>query len=65
MGNGVTVIAGKTGYTDESGFTFVTAAKDKNGQMYINVTVGKPKGMGYNASLFMTDLKSIYNTYAK
>jgi len=59
------IVAGKTGYTDESGFTFVTVSQDKNGQRYINVMVGKPKGQGYNASLFMTDLKKIYNTYAK
>lgn len=58
------VIGGKTGYIDEAGFTFVTVA-ERGGQRYINVTVGKPKGNGYNANLFMTDLKMIYNTYAK
>ena len=59
------IIAGKTGYTDESGFTFVTVSQSSNGDRYINVTVGKPSGNGYNANLFMTDLKKLYNTYAK
>ena len=61
----VKVLGGKTGYTDESGFTFVTVAQDKNGVRYINVMIGKPKGQGYNATAFMTDYKKIYNTYAK
>jgi D-alanyl-D-alanine carboxypeptidase len=60
-----TIIAGKTGYVDEAGFTFVTVSQDKSGQRYVNVTVGKPKGEGYTATKFMTDVKSIYNTYAK
>ena len=63
----VKVLGGKTGYTDESGFTFVTVAQDKNDSSvkYINVMIGKPKGQGYNASIFMDDYKKIYNTYAK
>ncbi len=63
----VKVLGGKTGYTDESGFTFVTIAQDKNDSSvkYINVMIGKPKGQGYNATLFMNDYKKIYNTYAK
>ncbi|MBE6530970.1 MAG: D-alanyl-D-alanine carboxypeptidase [Ruminococcaceae bacterium] len=60
-----TVIAGKTGYVDEAGFTFVTVAKDKSGGLYINVTVGQPKGQMYTAEKFMKDVKMIYNTYAK
>lgn len=62
--NNLTVIAGKTGYVDEAGFTFVTVAK-RGGELYINVTVGQPKGQGYTAEKFMTDVKMIYNTYAK
>ena len=42
--SGVLIKGGKTGYTDESGFTFVTVAKGDNGKMYINVIVGLPKG---------------------
>ena len=63
----VKVLGGKTGYTDESGFTFVTVAQDKSDPSvkYINVMIGKPKGQGYNASAFMADYKKIYNTYAK
>ena len=63
----VRVLGGKTGYTDESGFTFVTVAQDKNDPSvkYINVMIGKPKGQGYTASIFMNDYKKIYNTYAK
>ena len=61
----VKVLGGKTGYTDESGFTFVTVAQDKNGVKYINVMIGKPKGQNYTASVFMDDYKKIYNTYAK
>ena len=60
-----TIIAGKTGYVDEAGFTFVTVSQDKSGQRYVNVTIGKPKGEGYTATKFMTDVKAIYNTYAK
>ena len=63
----VKVLGGKTGYTDESGFTFVTVAQDKTNSSvkYINVMIGKPKGQGYTATLFMNDYKKIYNTYAK
>lgn len=63
----VKVLGGKTGYTDESGFTFVTVAQDKSDPSvkYINVMIGKPKGQGYTASIFMDDYKKIYNTYAK
>ena len=61
----VTVIGGKTGYTDEAGFTFVTVAQGKNNTKYINVMIGKPKGNGYSDTLFMADYKKIYNTYAK
>ncbi len=62
---GTRIVAGKTGYTDESGFTFVTVSQDTSGQRYINVMVGKPKGQGYNATLFMADLRKVYTTYAK
>jgi len=58
-----TVVAGKTGYTDESGFTFVTVAKGDNGKMYINVIVGLPKGSGLSESMLTSEVKKIYNTY--
>lgn len=59
------IIAGKTGYVDEAGFTFVTVSEDRSGQRYVNVTIGKPKGQGYTAKLFMDDVKKIYSDYAK
>ena len=59
------VIAGKTGYTDESGFTFVTVAKGDNGKTYINVIVGLPKGSGLRESMLTSEVKNIYNTYIK
>ena len=63
----VKVLGGKTGYTDESGFTFVTVAQDKSDPSvkYISVMIGKPKGQSYTAEKFMLDYKKIYNTYAK
>ncbi|MBQ7384716.1 MAG: D-alanyl-D-alanine carboxypeptidase [Clostridia bacterium] len=64
LGN-VTVIAGKTGYIDEAGFTFVTAAKDSSGVLYVNVMVGQPAGNGYDGDKFMSDYKYIYKNYAK
>ncbi len=64
LGN-VTVIAGKTGYIDEAGFTFVTAAKDSSGVLYVNVMVGQPAGKGYSGDKFMSDYKYIYKNYAK
>lgn len=59
----VTVVAGKTGYTDESGFTFVTVAEGKNGKTYINVTVGLPKGSGLSETMLTDEVKKVYNTY--
>ena len=60
----VTVLGGKTGYTDESGMCLVSLAVSKStGKEYINVVVGKPKGGGVTAKLSTKDVKTIYNTY--
>lgn len=40
MPSNMTIIAGKTGYTPESGFCLVTCAKDTNGNLYVCVTAG-------------------------
>lgn len=61
----VTVMAGKTGYVDESGVSLVSYAEDKNGKKYINVTVGLPKGSGVTESVCTNDVKYMYNTFAK
>ncbi len=63
----VKVIGGKTGYIDQSGYTFVTVAQSKTDSSvkYINVMIGHPKGNGYGDTAFMSDYKKIYNTYAK
>ncbi len=60
-----TVIAGKTGYTDESGITLVSVARGDNGKTYINVIVGLPKGSGLTESQSTNEVKYIYNTYVK
>ena len=60
-----TVIAGKTGYVDESGMSLVSVAKTDDGEFYINVIVGKPKGSGLNAEKSTAEVKKIYNTYVK
>lgn len=62
----VTVVAGKTGYVEESGVSLVSVAKDKSdGTLYINVIVGQPKGSGLNEAISTNEVKFIYNTYAK
>jgi len=61
----VTVKAGKTGYIDESGMSLVSYAVGADGQKYINVIVGKPKGSGLSESMSTSEVKKIYNTYAK
>ena len=38
--DGLTVVAGKTGYTPESGYCLVTCAKDESGKLYVCVTAG-------------------------
>jgi len=58
-----TVIAGKTGYTDESGITLVSVAKGDNGKTYINVIVGLPAGSGLTEADSTKEVKYIYNTY--
>ena len=60
----VTVKAGKTGYIDESGMSLVSYAIGADGQKYINVIVGKPKGSGISESISTSEVKKIYNTYA-
>ena len=61
----VTVKAAKTGYIDESGMSLVSFAVGTDGQKYINVIVGKPKGSGLSESISTSEVKKIYNTYAK
>ena len=61
----VTIIGGKTGYIDESGVSLVSYAEGANGQKYINVIVGQPKGSGLSESISTSEVKKIYNTYAK
>jgi D-alanyl-D-alanine carboxypeptidase len=61
----VTIIGGKTGYIDESGVSLVSYAEGANGQKYINVIVGQPKGSGLSEAISTTEVKKIYNTYAK
>ena len=58
-----TVVAAKTGYTDESGVTLVSVAKGDNGKTYINVIVGCPKGSGLTETMSTQEVKYIYNTY--
>ena len=61
----VTVKAGKTGYVDESGVSLVSYAESADGKKYINVIVGKPKGEGLSESISTSDVKYVYNNYAK
>ena len=61
----VTVRAAKTGYIDESGMSLVSYATGADGEKYINVIVGKPKGSGLSESMSTSEVKKIYNTYAK
>lgn len=61
----VTVVAGKTGYVDESGVSLVSVARADDGTLYINVIVGEPKGSGLSESISTSEVKKIYNTYAK
>ena len=62
----VTVMGGKTGYIDESGFCLVSYAESRSsGRKYIQVTVGQPKGSGLTEDLSVKDIKYVYNTYAK
>lgn len=57
---GVTVVAGKTGFTDESRFCLVTYAESKDGRGYVCVTASAGS---YKECL--QDYIYIYNTYAK
>ncbi len=56
----VKVLAGKTGFTDESRFCLVTYAETKDGHGYVCVTA---KGDSYNTCI--SDYITVYNTYAK
>ncbi len=57
--NNLTVIAGKTGFTDESRHCLVTYAQSKDGRAYICVTANAPKPESR-----IKDYIAIYNTYA-
>ena len=62
----VTVMGGKTGYIDESGFCLVSYAEGRSsGKKYIQVIVGQPKGSNLTEDLSVRDIKYVYNTYAK
>lgn len=56
----VTVLAGKTGFTDESGYCLVTYAASPQGHGFVCVTV-----QGDNYGTNIADYLTIYNTYAK
>ncbi len=58
--NAVTVVAGKTGFTDESRYCLVTYAESADGHGFVCVTA---KGESYAAAI--SDYLKIYNTYAK
>jgi D-alanyl-D-alanine carboxypeptidase len=56
--SGVTVLADKTGFVDESRFCLVTYAETKDGRGYVCVTA---KGDSYDSCI--ADYISIYNSY--
>ena len=56
----LTVIAGKTGYTPESGYCLVTYARGTDGDDYVVVTTKSEKYAGC-----INDYIALYNTYAK
>ena len=58
--NTVKVTAAKTGYTDESGYCFVSYGKAKDGKTYILVTAGAP-----TVALRNQDTVTIYDKYKK
>ncbi|MBR6679947.1 MAG: D-alanyl-D-alanine carboxypeptidase [Clostridia bacterium] len=65
-----TIIGGKTGFEDISGYTLLTYAKGDNGKYYINVTVTRDKtlgegGLSLDVSRHVAEVKQIYNTYVK
>ena len=58
--NGVTVVAGKTGFTDESRFCLVTYAESKDGRGYVCVTASSGS---YKECI--ADYLTVYNNYIK
>ncbi len=58
--NAVSVVAGKTGFTDESRYCLVTYAESPDGHGYVCVTAN---GESYAACI--SDYLTVYNTYAK
>ncbi len=60
--NAVTVVAGKTGFTDEGYYCLVTYAETAEGHGYVCVTAETTQG-GYAACI--ADYLTIYNTYVK
>ena len=62
----VTVMGGKTGYTDESGVCLVSYAVSRTtGKKYVNVIVGQPKGSGLDEQKSTAEVKEIYNRYVE
>ena len=59
------VIAGKTGYTDESGYTLVSCA-EISGKRYINVIVTRMQkdGLKLDNSQSAAEVKYVYKTYS-
>lgn len=65
--NTVKVMGGKTGFEDIPRYTLVTYAKGYDGKEYVNVTVSR-ETENENATTLaehISDVKKIYNTYAK
>lgn len=61
---GMTVIAGKTGYTDEAKVCLATAAKDSQGREYIVVTTGADKVSGAYYDKCIKDYIKLYSVYS-
>ena len=62
-----TILGGKTGFEDISGYTLVTYAKGDNGKYYINVIVTRDQigGLSLGKDAHMAEVKTMYNTYVK
>ena len=62
-----TILGGKTGFEDISGYTLVTYAKGDNGKYYINVIVTRDKmdGLSLKKGGHIEEVKKMYNTYVK
>ncbi len=59
----IKIIAGKTGYTPESGYCLVTYAESTDGQAYVCVTANASKEVKYAGCI--ADYMALYGTYAR